>query len=59
MERKTQLWIHNVETDKERILTPGRKAPQLLAVVSPDQRHVFLLKVAPAANMIFKATFWN
>ncbi|WP_348624768.1 WD40 repeat domain-containing protein [Paenibacillus peoriae] len=41
VERKTQLWIHNVETDKERILTPGRKAPQLLAVVSPDQRHVF------------------
>ncbi|MDY8048943.1 WD40 repeat domain-containing protein [Paenibacillus polymyxa] len=41
VDRKTQLWIHNVETNKERILTPGRKAPQLLAVVSPDQRHVF------------------
>ncbi|MEK5319218.1 WD40 repeat domain-containing protein [Paenibacillus sp. FSL L8-0644] len=47
VERKTQLWIHNVETDKERILTPGRKAPQLLAVVSPDQRHVFFTEGSP------------
>ncbi|URJ61801.1 WD40 repeat domain-containing protein [Paenibacillus polymyxa] len=41
VERQTRLLIHNVKTGKERILTPGRKAPQLLAVVSPDQRHVF------------------
>ncbi|AZH28692.1 MULTISPECIES: hypothetical protein [Paenibacillus] len=41
VERQNQLWIHNVKTNKERVLTPGRKALQLLAVVSPDQRHVF------------------
>lgn len=41
VERQTRLLIHNVKTGKERALLPDRKAPQLLAVVSPDQRHVF------------------
>lgn len=50
VERKTRLWIHNVKTDKERILTPGRKAQQLLATVSPDQRHVFFTEGSTSSN---------
>ncbi|WP_025715923.1 PD40 domain-containing protein [Paenibacillus sp. 1-18] len=54
VERQTRLLIHNVKTGKERALLPDRKAPQLLVVVSPDQRHVFFTEGSTSSKYVIR-----